>query len=139
MSVIRSGISVQTELSRLVTGTPTIGNHAEVDVLQVEVKVNDARLRQQLSSFDGFERVFALVPMRVESGEVKWNRIDLGKFHQERTGFFMQEFLDVHSSHQPLRGIDAEAIREHGIAIGLDTNVGTVWAQSPGENFRAGE
>ena len=33
--------------------------------------------------------------------------------------------------------VDADAIRTHGIALGLDTNVGTVWAQAPGENLKA--
>lgn len=114
---------------------------AERTELQVTMQVKDRFLKEALPGFDGLERPFALVP-RKQEGEVVWERLALDHVGTRSPGETawtrptdrtrIDDYLAVGAF-----DVDAEAIREHGIALGIDTNVGTVWAQAPGDNVKA--
>lgn len=68
---------------------------------------------------------------------MRWLRIDVPYETQTRAGYYAERTVDVHLLESLyLSKEDLEAMRELGVAIGLQTNVGTLWAQEPGRNFR---
>jgi hypothetical protein len=63
-------------------------------------------------------------------------RFELSYQSEGRRGYYGERRFD----RSELRGTklstcDLEAVRSLGVAVGLDTNVGTVWAQNAGGNF----
>jgi len=93
----------------------------------VRVSVDDAGLRRAgLDGFDGLEKAFALMPHNLPGGQVTWSKVDLG-YEQTVKG------RDVHAAYP---AVDANAVREHGFAVGLETNQGTVWLQKPDDNWK---
>lgn len=117
--------------------TPTYGYEPKAALLDIDVVVDDARLAKSLPGFDGYERAFALVP-RTRDGRVVFERVELAYRGQSVRGYIALRFVDRHGV-EGLRLGEQEvpALRESGIAIGLETNRGTVWAQEPGKNFAA--
>jgi|GEM_PF-3795377 len=132
------GIDVKATWRRVVTGVPTYGYEATEPFLALEITVDDAKVRAQHSGFDGFERPFALVPRAgVRSGDVRWERVELAFRGESRHGYYGEQRRDVYE----VKGIrlaeaDVEVVLSLGVAVGLETNVGTVWAQDPGDNTR---
>ena len=69
-------------------------------------------------------------------GAVRWERVELGYRGQLTAGYFGERRLDVYDATGiRLSDADLALLRGQGVAVGLDTNVGRVWAQKPGENF----
>ena len=121
--VIRNGISVN--------ATRTTSGPAAMDL---QVQVDDAKVRSQLDGFDGMERPFAMVPYQHGNGPVEWRKVDLG---YETTEFNPQShaLTDDYGFASPISMKDNVADK-YGIVIGMDTNEGTVWAQDYGQNFQ---
>lgn len=112
---------------------PTYGTQfRDQSSLGVRVKVDDARLRQQFDGFDGLERPFALVP-KEENGAVTWERHPLTYRGPGREGFYGERKVDQYEL-DALQNVDRRALEQYGVAVGLETNVGTLWAQDPGDN-----
>ncbi|PSM30743.1 hypothetical protein [Haliangium sp. UPWRP_2] len=131
--VSTTGITVTATYQEVVTGTPTYGDPATSPMLRVHVEVSDAALRAAYPSFDGLERVFVRVP-KVKSGVVTWESQPLRYSGQSRRGYYGEIVIDLHDS-DSIWGVDWPTLSRHGIAIGLDTNLGVIWAQEDGHNF----
>ena len=116
------------------TSSPeTIGTPRRTEsAVRLDVSVDDARIRQQLQGFDGFERPFALIPSE-NNGNVTWWRHELSYEGPGREGYHLERPVDRYEL-DPVRNVDLTAVKKYGIALGLDTNVGTLWAQQPGAN-----
>ena len=110
--------------------------------LHLQVSVDDDSVRSRAAGFNGYERVFALVPER-RDGELSWQRQDLsysGSWSyggSSRVGGRPQPTYDNHSESLRPDAVDPRTIEEEGIAFGMDTNVGTLWMQTLGDNYRA--
>lgn len=130
MSVV-SGIQIKNAntLSRF-EGTPTYGSQP-VHSLDLRVSVNDAEVQKQ-HGYDGFERPFAMVPRQVD-GDIVWEKHALEFAGHGRAGYFGQQQTDEYVLPRSLK-VDAATVKKLGIAIGMDTSAGQVWAQAPGEN-----
>jgi hypothetical protein len=124
-------------ISRHNTAFFTAATRPRVELMQggasVRVAVDDKKLRQLdgFADFDGREKAFALVPER-HGAEVQWKKVNLGyeaTFTDRATG----DRVDEHAAYPSL---DMDAVREHGIAIGLETNKGTVWLQELDDNWK---
>ena len=131
--VSTAGITVAATYQEVVTGTPTYGDPATSPMLRAHVEVSDAALRAAYPSFDGLERVFVRVP-KVKSGVVTWESQPLRYSGQSRRGYYGEIVIDLHDS-DSIWGVDWPTLSRHGIAIGLDTNLGVIWAQEDGHNF----
>ena len=130
--VSAEAIRVDAEWRSVSAGTPTYGYDPRAEILRIAVQVDDAAIRAQHPGFDGLESVFVLVPRATDGGLV-WESHAVPYWAESRAGYYAQIVIDVHRTDW-LHGLDVQAAIEHGVAIGLDTNVGTVWAQGPGEN-----
>jgi hypothetical protein len=98
----------------------------------VRLSVDDKAIRSQVDGFDGMERPFAMLPSD-KGGTLTWFRHELKHRGAGVEGFFGERPVDVYEL-APVHNVDLEAVKMHGVAIGLETNVGTLWAQKPGEN-----
>lgn len=108
-----------------------------------DFSVNDSKVRSQVWGFDGYERPFALVPRRTDGGVI-WEKkhIDPHSWHhttdpreqQQSNGIPCDSGLDLYSA--SLRNVDVGAVRQYGVAFGIDTNKGEFWLQEPGRNFK---
>ena len=109
--------------------------------LHLQVSVDDASVRQKHAGFNGYERVFALVP-EWQAGRVVWQRHDLryrGSWSysgSSRAGGTRQPTYDNHGASLQPRSLDPRTISELGIAFGMDTNVGTLWLQTADDNYQ---
>ena len=67
----------------------------------------------------------------------QWERVELGFMHRSYRGYISLRWVDVYGTKDPLAMSedDLAAVVKEGVAIGLETNVGTVWAQHEGRNF----
>lgn len=120
--VIKNGVSVQAARS-------TSGQAA----MNIDVSVEDAKVAKQLDGFDGMEKPFALVPYQHGNGPVEWRRVDLG---YETTDYDPKSHaLKDEYTAQQIDMTDNVADK-YGIAVGMETNEGTVWAQNYGETFK---
>lgn len=128
-----SGVTVAATYQEVVTGTPTYGSPATSPVLAIHVEVDDAALRSQFPSFDGMEGAFALVPKQ-KNGALVWESVALTWKGTTLKGYYAQIKVDIHESGS-IWGVDWTTLQAHGVAVGLNTNVGTVWAQSSGQNW----
>ncbi|HEU4407011.1 MAG TPA: hypothetical protein VFS43_17210 [Polyangiaceae bacterium] len=124
-----AGVVVKASYAIVVTGTPTYGNDATEPVLNVEIEVDDAEVRRQHPGFDGYESAFVLVPNR----DGAWQPSPLAWKGSAGRGYYAQIRVDLHES-QPIFGVDVPTLEALGVAVGLTTNVGTLWAQAPGQN-----
>lgn len=130
MKTLDRGASVHTKPITVLTGVPTYGYNPTRDDLKISADVEDKVIRQQADGFDGLERVFALIPEE-RNGEVQWHRQDLAyqRTEQQRSGYYAQNEHTVDKHEARLVDVDREAIKKHGIKMGMETNVGTLWLQ----------
>lgn len=105
--------------------TPTIGDPAEAPVLGISVTVDDESVRADgHAGFDGMERPFALVPHADGSSE----RVELAFQGSGVDGYIQLYPVDHYASTGPiwLTEADLAVVKQQGITVGLDTNVGTI-------------
>ncbi len=105
--------------------------------LVVSVVLEDSVLRKSHPGFDGYERVFSLIPRHTADG-TRYERLDL-KYESTTGGAWNCCTFDRHRAELQMTSEDLPVLEADGIAIGLETNVGTVWAQAPGRNFTVTE
>ncbi|MCB9526158.1 MAG: hypothetical protein H6702_22665 [Myxococcales bacterium] len=113
--------------------TPTYGSPCTEPAVKVRVRVDDALVQQAHPGFDGLEQAFVLLPWRDDDGALQWSGHAVPWSHISRHGYYAELTADVHQT-EWLRGVDLATIEAEGVAVGLDTNVGLIWAQAPGEN-----
>jgi len=135
MATVTSGINVNAQTHSYFEGTPTYGS-TPVYGLDVKVGVNDAEVRKQFD-YDGLERPFVMIPTKVD-GQVQWQTQDLVHTGTSRTGYFGDQPVDDYALPKNVK-VDLDAVRQYGIAIGMHTNNGDVWAQQSGQNFKVTE
>ena len=129
MTVVNSGVNASAQLYSYFDTTPTYGT-PEKSGVDVRLDVDDSQVRKQFD-YDGFERPFALVPTEVD-GKVEWKREAL-----QYQGSHLGGYIDLHSidSYElNARDVNRDLVARYGIALGMDTNHGTVWLQQPGQN-----
>jgi hypothetical protein len=103
-------------------------------VADVQLKVSDALVREQLHGFDGMERAFAMLPSE-RNGKLSWKKVSLDFAGSGIVGYYNRTFCDNHD--KQLASVDAKAIAKYGVAFGMETNEGVVWAQDSGKNTKA--
>jgi hypothetical protein len=125
------GVAVTATYSTAYVGTPTYGSEPLGTFLNVRVEVDDARVRETRPDFDGRERPFAFVTVRHE-GRDRTLRVDLAYKYTAPGGYYGERAVDTYV----LEGFRVdELVPERGLAVGFDTNLGTIWAQDPDQNF----
>jgi hypothetical protein len=98
--------------------------------VELSVHVDDAKIRADRPGFDGLESVFALVPRDSANGVI-WEKTAI-PFRSNFKNYGLD--MDDHVLFLEDSKFDLKAIKKHGIAFGMDTNVGTIWMQSWGKN-----
>lgn len=112
-----------------VSKTPSGRREAEVTL-----KVSDALIREQVRGFDGMEHAFAMLPVE-KRGALSWKKVDLAFEGSGIAGYYNRTFVDLHGG--TVKNVDAKAIAKYGVAFGVETNEGVIWAQGPGANTKA--
>jgi len=112
------------------------GTHPMTSV-ELSLSLDDASLRQQLPGFDGLERPFVMIPSE-KDGQITWWRHELEFAGPGREGFFGERDVDTYRLNT-VRGVDRAAVEKYGVLVGVDTNVGTAWAQQPGASHTVPE
>jgi hypothetical protein len=147
MSTKVPGISVDAFYRWAPDGVPTYGHDPRAPRLDVEVIVDDAQVAAALPGFDGLESAFALVPRSDGAEGARWELHGLswagGAYRTVGSSLYDQRTERVGDKHV-LRGLrlseaDLQQVLARGIAVGLDTNRGTVWAQDADQNFTVDE
>jgi hypothetical protein len=103
--------------------------------LGLKIDVNDETIHTQVSGFDNMERAFALIPTDV-GGAVQWQRYDLSYSATHRMGSTPRDWDDMHVAWLDVSPATIALIRLHGVAFGLDTNQGILWAQDFANNAK---
>lgn len=137
VSAVEPGIDVEVKSRLVLIDTPTYGYYPTAPFVSVRILVEDAKLRATRPGFDGYERPFVLLP-RADgpNGQVRWERQTPKYKGVTLRGYYAERRLDMYElDAQRMSEADFKLAREHGIAVGMDTNVGTIWAQTPGKNF----
>jgi hypothetical protein len=98
------------------------------------VGIRDQEIRKAAPGFDGYEKAFALVP-RYYAGDIMWEKMPLK--YAGTSGIVEQR--DYHSLWLDPAKVDLNAIRNHGVAFGVETNVGTFWGQGYAQNVQMHE
>lgn len=129
------GVEVTAAYGYAITGVQNIGDDATEPVLKVHVEVDDEALRKAHPTFDGLERPFVLVPRAAAGGEPSWKRIDLPYVGQSTRGYIAMRAIDPYERQLRVSYADLEIVRARGVSVGLDTNVGTLWAQARDDNI----
>jgi hypothetical protein len=130
------GVEVDAVYRYVVTGTPTYGYDATEPFLWIDIVVDDAAIRRQHPGFDGYERPFVLLPRKDASGAITWERRELAYRGQSQRGYMALRPVDLYGlASTKLSSGDLQAVLAEGVAVGLDSNVGTIWAQDAGKNF----
>jgi hypothetical protein len=126
---------VEATYRRVLTDVPTYGYYPTEPRVSIAVETEDAAMAREHPGFDGYERAFVLLPRQTGRG-VLWERLDLRYTGPGRHGYFGERRFDTYAVDAVrLTDEDLSLVLEHGVAVGFDTNVGTVWAQEPGENY----
>ena len=104
----------------------------------VNIEVNDAQVRKAVDGFDGLEKPFVSVPFQTADGKVSWKRFDVSWAGDHIEGRALVD--DYALSHVPgtaqVDGKQAENMaNDLGVAVGMDTNEGTLWAQDFGQTL----
>ena len=102
--------------------------------VDLSLTVDDARLRDQFEGFDGLEKPFVWLPSE-RDGAVTWWRHELKYAGQGREGYNLERKVDRYEMDEVLN-VDRAAVEKYGVVVGLSTNVGTIWAQQPDDNFK---
>jgi hypothetical protein len=105
--------------------------------LQMTVSVDATRLAEEAAGAGADVRVFALVPEQHEGG-IEWVRHELPHAYSWRlvAGGGATIRYDVHALGLSGSTIEAASLDEAGIALGLETEAGTIWLQTQGDNYR---
>lgn len=137
VSAVEPGIDVEVKSRLGLIDTPTYGYYPTAPYVSVSILVEDAKLRATHPGFDGYERPFVLLPRATGTpGEVRWERQTPVYRGVTLRGYYADRRLDMFElDARRMSDADFKLAREHGIAVGMDTNVGTIWAQTPGKNF----
>ncbi len=130
--VLRGGVTVDATWAWAWQGTPTYGSQ-QTPFLRMTVVVDDAAIRRAHLGFNGFEAPFARVP-RAVGGRVVWESVPLRYVATMSAGYYGQERRDRYELGATV-ALDLATAQRLGVAVGLETNVGTLWAQQPGQNF----
>lgn len=111
--------------------------------LTVSVTVDDEKVRSRADHFDGKERPFLLVPT-TGAQSIDWKRVEFADGFRRPRSFLGAPSgvdaegnrVDTYVDHISLRTLNTtpELLAEHGVAFGIDTNVGTLWGQEQGQN-----
>jgi hypothetical protein len=147
MSTKVSGISVDAFYRWVLDGVPTYGHEPRAPRLDIEVIVNDAQVAATLPGFDGLESAFVFVPRSDGAGGARWELHGLswagGAYRRVGSSPYDQRTELVGDKHvlqgMRLSEADLQQVLARGIAVGLDTNRGTVWAQDADQNFTVDE
>ena len=110
--------------------------------VELNVEVDDNKLRQEGVAHDGYEKAFALLPTK-DGG---WERVDLsysGSFTERGGGDSMDthtKFVDPMSDNN----VSLDRLRDQGVAFGLDCTgpngeKTTVWLQNANDNYKPGQ
>jgi len=103
--------------------------------LSTVVCVDDALVAGGAPDFTAHERVFVLLP-RQRDGKVVWARHDLEYEYAWASGApGKPKVVAVHIGLFALADADIDAVVWHGVAYGLDSNVGTLWLQTSDDNL----
>lgn len=129
---LRAGVTVDLRYRHVFFGTPTYGSQ-QTPVLLATVSVDDAAIRRAHGGFNGFEAPFLRVP-RTVGGRVVWESVPLRFAGTFSAGYYGQERRDRYELAATV-ALDLATVQRLGVAVGLETNVGTLWAQEPGQNF----
>jgi hypothetical protein len=104
----------------------------------VNVEVDDAQVRKVADGFDGLEKPFAMVPFQTQDGNVTWKRFDIGWSGDHVKD---RELVDDYQLSQVPGTADVNGEKagnvanDLGVAVGMDTNKGTLWAQDYGQSI----
>ena len=101
--------------------------------LALTMDVRDDFVRQQVQGFDGLERPFALLPE--DAAGSLWKKVELSYQSTARSPAISSP-IDRYQLVLNPGDFSPSAVAAHGIAWGLDTNVGTLWLQAPGQNSK---
>jgi hypothetical protein len=125
MTLIRNG---QSRHVRAYNYRGSDGQQHGATALRVEVR--DYEVRRQAPGFNGTEQVFALIPREGAGGQVSWERFDLA--YAPPQGYRYRS----HDEHVAWIDADPQVVRAHGVAFGMETNVGTLWLQEASNNAK---
>jgi hypothetical protein len=102
--------------------------------LSLQARFCDRLVGEVMRGFDRSERLIALLPRNTQGG-VSWEVVrPVWKGRQPAHLVDASYAMDVYE--WTLANVDQQAVRQHGIAFGAELNVGTFWAQHPGDNWR---
>lgn len=143
MSTRIAGVVVNASYRWVPDGTPTYGYDPRAPRLDVEVTVSDAQIAAVLPGFDGMERAFVFVPRSNGNGGARWELHGLswsGPAYRNVSQDLYNQRTEVVGDKHRLDGLrlteaDLEQVLLHGVAVGFDTNRGTLWAQDADQNF----
>ena len=79
------------------------------------------------------EHAFSLLPSE-KAGTVSWKRVEPGFEGSCIAGYYNRTFVDLHDAQA--KNVSAAAIQKYGVAFGVETNEGVIWAQEPGRNTK---
>ena len=112
-------------------GTAASAEYLATNKLSLQMRVDDAHVREDNNGFDGMEQVFAIVPMKDGS----WERFAMGYSGDRVDRSGRRE--DLHKRTVTADdGVDFDKVQKEGIAFGMETNVGTLYVQRFGDNYR---
>jgi hypothetical protein len=118
-----TGLRVEATWARAITGTPTSGFDATTPVLDFSLRVDDGAIRSAHPSFDGLERPYVLVPR----ADGSTTRLDLPFRYTTQEGFIQLHPVDVYDNDTFfISEADLALVRDRGVTVGLDTNVGAI-------------
>ncbi len=130
-----SGIAVEASYTFGYVGTPTYGYEPLGTFLNVTVEIDDAQIRKEHPLFDGFEQPFVFVQIRgdgANNDRLTALNARLVYKNSVRVGYFGERLVDRYV----LENLRLDTLEvSKGIAVGLDTNVGTLWAQALNQDF----
>jgi hypothetical protein len=129
-------IDVDATYRMVFSHVPTLGSETpDLPLLTVDVTVDDQVFRQMHPAFDSLERAFIIIPRRTD-GQIWLDRIEMPFDHRSLVGTTALRWVDVHSLKDVhLSMDDLSLVRSQGIAVGLDTNLGTVWPRNGSLKF----
>ena len=102
--------------------------------LAIEVRVNDDKVGQEAHGFDGMEQAFVLLPPAKKGME--WERHNLNYGGVDSFGSSGAK-EDYHWLRLVVDDKTRAAVKEQGVAFGLDTNVGQLWLQEADNNVKS--
>lgn len=118
-------VRIDATWSRVVTGTPTYGFDATTPALSFSVRVTDREIRREHPDFDGLEQPFVVMPR----ADGSTTRFALPFRYTTSEGFIELYPVDVYANNGKaffVTEADLALIRERGVELEVETNVGTI-------------